>query len=74
MKLAEPLSAVILTEIVMALLPSLFTPLTVILFLAKSAPLIVTALPAVAKVARLPVAVLMKPEIGVQAGVETVQP
>ena len=64
----------ILTEALIAILPSLLTPLTVMLPKAKIAPLMVTPLPAVAKLARLAVVVLIKPVTGVQAGVDAVQP
>ena len=74
MKLAEPLSEVILTERLIAILPSLLTPLTVISPRIKIALFIVMPLPAVAKLARLAVVVLIKPVTGVQAGVDAVQP
>ena len=74
LKLAEPFKDVILTETLIAILPSLLTPLTVMSPKEKIALLIVTPLPAVAKFAKFAAEVLTNPVTGVQAGVDAVQP
>ena len=74
LKLADPFEDVMFTEILIALLPLWLTPLTVISPVLNIALLMVTPLPAVANATRLLVEVLMKPDTGVQAGVEAVHP